>query len=108
MFISFFSTPSTIQERIGSTCFGDNTELKVGYLEGKDTTKPCERINGLTIPCGYTISVVDMRTYPNKDVWMIMGKILKMENEDNELLNTVQVFYHPRDSFNLTNVSAIP
>ena len=29
--------PSTINEKIGSTHFNDNTELMVGYLEGKDT-----------------------------------------------------------------------
>ena len=101
-------TPSSINEKIGSTHFNDNTELMVGYLEGKDTKKPYERIRGLTIPCGITIFVVDMRTYPDKDYWMIIGRILKIDNQHNHLVNTVQQFYYPRDSFMLANNASIP
>jgi hypothetical protein len=101
-------TPSTIQAKFGSTYFSDNTKLMVSYLDGKDTTKPSERINGLSSPCGVTISVLDMRTYPDKDYWIIAGRIVSMDCEDDELLNTVQTFYHPRDSFMLPNVAPIP
>ena len=101
-------TPSNINEKIGSTCFNNNTELMVSYLNGKNSTIPYERIHGLSIPCELTISVVDMRTYPDKDYWIIIGRILKMEKEDHALVNTVQPFYYPRDKFMLANIASIP
>ena len=101
-------TPSIIKATVGSTIFRDNTKLTVSYLNGIDPTRPNERINGLNTPCDITISVLDMRTYPNKEYWIILGKIIDMDKEKVELLNTIQSFYYPRDSFSLTSVADIP
>ena len=101
-------TPSIIKATVGSTIFRDNTKLTVSYLNGIDPTRPNERINGLNTPCDITISVLDMRTYPNKNYWFILGRIIDMDKEKVELLNTIQSFYYPRDSFSLTSVADIP
>ena len=101
-------TPSIIKATVGSTIFRDNTKLTVSYLNGIDPTRPNEQINGLNTPCDITISVVDMRTYPNNNYWIILGRIIDMDKEKVELLNTIQSFYYPRDSFSLTSVADIP
>ena len=101
-------TPSTLKERIGSAHFNDNTEVIVSYLNGINITKPWDRIHGLTMPCDITISVLDMRTFPDKEYWIIVGRILKIDNQHNDLVNTVQQFYYPRDSFMLANNASIP
>ena len=101
-------TPSIIKATVGSTIFRDNTKLTVSYLNGIDPTRPNEKINELNTPCDITISVVDMRTYPNKNYWIILGRIIDMDKEKVELLNTIQSFYYPRDSFSLTSVADIP
>ena len=101
-------TPSTIKTTVGSTIFRDNTKLTVSYLNGINITKPWDRIHGLTMPCDITISVLDMRTYPDKEYWIIVGRILKIDNQHNDLVNTVQQFYYPRDSFMLANNASIP
>ena len=101
-------TPSTIKATVGSTIFRDNTKLTVSYLNGIDPTRPNEKINELNTPCDITISVVDMRTYLNKEYWIILGRIIDMDKEKVELVNTIQSFYYPRDSFSLTSVADIP
>ena len=101
-------TPSTIKATVGSTIFRDNTKLMVSYLNGIDPTRPNEKINELNTPCDITISVVDMRTYPNKEYWVILGRIIDMDKEKVELVNTIQSFYYPRDSFSLISVADIP
>lgn len=103
-------TPYTIKVTVGSTIFRDNTKLTVSYLNGIDPTRPNEQINGLNTPCDITISVVDMRTYPTKNYWIILGRIIDMDmdKEKVELLNTIQSFYYPRDSFSLTSVADMP
>ena len=101
-------TPSIIKATVGSTIFRDNTKLTVSYLNGIDPTRPNEKNNGLNTPCEITISVVDMLTYPNKNYWFILGRIIDMDKEKVELLNTIQSFYYPRDSFSLTSVADIP
>ena len=49
-----------------------------------------------------------MRSYPNKEYWVILGRIIDMDKEKVELVNTIQSFYYPRDSFSLTSVADIP
>ena len=85
-------TPFTIKERIGSAHFNDNTEVIVSYLNGINITKPWDRIHGLTMPCDITISVLDMRTFPDKEYWIIVGRILKIDNQRRGFLSQLETF----------------
>ena len=92
-------TPSTINSVTGSDYFQDHSEVIVNYLDGPDSSSPA-RISGISTPCKFTISIVDMRTYHNS-TWIIMGTIIASEDDTTykDVMNTNQAFYYPRDSF---------
>ena len=70
----------------------NNIQVSVSSVYLEDHSDPSEdsflwayqvkiKNNGLNTPCEITISVVDMRTYPNKNYWFILGRIIDMDKE---------------------------